>query len=520
MPSGPVEGIYPMISTLDIVPVHPDRDVVMRLLMATPGPVKPGNNTRLLRECQYRFTLDDIDSLVSAKRADLAELVLMSTSDTGLLDEVSRSRTLAVLARAVCRNRHTPPAVLLNYYSDSRKGVSGYARSALAHLLGCSVGDTDALVPAVEEILSCPNKDLLSVLERRCRNTWASVQFSLVMLARYRTTSLTEKMGDALVERAAALSTNHGVSALAAFAASNAVSIGLLMKIASSAPLLRHSARKILLERLDRLSQAQREDVYALFKDPDPFSARLGQHVPAGPYADEMYHFDAALRRFIADCPHLSSEVAAKWAQDLIQASPRLQPQSSPEEFAILAHPGVPTDVLQMVLTGTETRSPLTVRFPVAMQYVADNPNLTLEQQRLMFKLDGASLSSSALRSLASSGHLHSTFASELLDTMVGLEEQPASGTGQSSTKWAGPSVRLARTMLDNPAVPESVVRSVPVRALLGPSWGPVTSGACGLVRLADPLLRDNPSGWTELLTLLPEWDGTVGDLASVVAVV
>lgn len=503
-----------MVSSLNLVPYVDDQELAMGLLLASPRTAASAGPVRhLYHPRHYQFTLADVDRLLAAKRSDLAELVLASTSDVDLLEQVAYRKINGSLARAVCQNLRVPIIVLLHLYQDTRKNVSGAARRELASYLGVTAARSDATIARFQRVMTCPQDVLYDELARLALNqpykTWTAIMAAVPQRAQ----RLPEPVVQLLVSELFVLGSASVARVLPVLVEHQYVTVDLLKKllVEQTHGRTNFAVLRMLVPHLDDLSEEEQELLWSEL-------SRVGVHpgtravMPkvSPEVANDLFSRGGGYRVLAALSGKVSDAAIESWARQWADAaiSDAAEP-SSVSCLSLLSHGAVPAEVVQTVLDRK------TERFPAAAVAAASNPNLTRQQQYQLLNGDPRSVASPAVLKLAQSAHVHPDVVRELIERAT---VQPDASVGPPTRHITEQQrAQVLVNVLANEAVSPSLVASLPAYAVTRKVWDKPASRDRGLAHFLGNEFGSDLDAWLEFLAFLPEWEGTLGDLVNAV---
>lgn len=504
-----------------LLPFVQDREVVRGLLLSAPTPLrKPRSLPVFPPDMKYRFTPDDVAEFVAAKRPDVAEFVLSASPDVDLLTEVAKGPLSIPLARGLCRNPNVPVAVLLQVSNDARSTVAGFARAAVASRLDVPVRDVTAPLRWLRQAFACPAEDLRGVLGQSPPNLAVRGRLAAFRMVLERPDRLPPDAVEWLYGQAAPVSGYAADRLLAGLVSQGYVARPALDEIVSGRvgrPFTMPLAVQALLSQWDELSPELQTRVLQLSMSlligrSAPWPPRL-RTVAAGLSAEqavELFALPGVARLVASCCPALPGEVVAAWAEEFANSAVLGQSPSSDEPVWLLGHPAVSSDVAQRVIHRR-------LSIPRVPECLAVNPNLTVEQQQFLQHFDEGQRSCEVLPHLLSSATVSAMVLREFVDITVAIGSARMSAGFHAFTSQEG---TLLCAVLDNPVTPQSVRESIPAWCVASQSsWlRPVDGeGFAGLEVLLRAAFGSDVSLWREFLLLMPQWEGSLGDLVSAV---
>lgn len=492
-----------------------DRETALALLKQSRQlPTEDRRLSTFFAHASYAFTSSDIEALVELDRADLAELILASSSDTALLEQVGLGDSLSfVLVRGLGANPRTPLRVLLHLSGHSSKQLSSWATRMIGTRIGSLFNDLDSAVEALRQIVGQPVEALLDVLQYWKRILTPGDYDSVSVLALRLFTQAKVTLPADVVEfylsaLGEALESN---SSLAAAYFEQLDKHGVVPDELTSeffhAP-VRVKLHPPVTQAL--LSNLSREDLTGLLRDaslhgtPDLQTAIL-QILPAT-VVEELFADGGELALYVSRSSALSSATVLKWATQWVDSGDG--GGTSQEPVWLLAHPAVPSEVLQSVLEGPAGSDPR------VLQYVMDNPRATPEQLWQAVELSGPGLASDLLPGRADDPETPSEFLSQMTQMILELKDELYSVNETLSRRTH---TSVLRSILQNPNTPLETIASMPAHVLArrpGAAGASICTGMIGVVRLLEARFPNDMSAWREFFVLLPDWEGALGELA------
>lgn len=502
-----------MLGALEVIPFLEERDTVMGLLLSEPGPVRVDIVLPLSLRCGYRFTASDLSCLRAAKRADIADLILASTADVELLEEVSASPVTVSAARAICRNPHVPYRVIAGFHRDSRKGVTQAAVMAVAHRLSVPGKYAGALVGRILGLLSCPDDELIQQLDLVLAKTGGVDGEVAIAVAYERETPLPDDVWERVLEFVNFSRPRHG-RFVRAVARDPRASLQVLLSLQHRCHSV-HSRTLVMEAILDRRAELSREEALAAL-------VQYSQQTQEIPHRYLELVTDADIPMLLAEEEDFASATVAF-------ASGRV-PESTMSELvnSFLGdsqNPALASALLLARMSGGRlTRSgfaawqfthpelahvdaALAAGRPMAdlSRALARNPRLTKEMQMKLLGPPESMFVSGTVDSLMANPGVHPDVAEVVVDTIVGAHES------RQFPLWSV--TRCASEMFRNSNIPRSITGRLPASLLNGYLYAQRLEEVTYFLRGE---LGADPRMWREFFALLPEWEGSIGDLAGV----
>lgn len=490
------------MDAIDVALNVSSRATVMALLKSTTRPVSKLDYERSANPCGYTFTGGDIDEFLRIRRPDLAELVVAATGNVDLLYDVcDRPMPVSVL-QAVCRNAAAPADLLVLLYCESRKGVVSAARSALANRMRVPASRADSPAALLRDLLLGPEEDVAGLLARFYRLEPDSAAEYATEAVLERPTPLPDEVWNLISAGNWCRVTRLGSSALTAKIARHPrMTVGDLKAIMSR---VRHrsSAFDVADALLAKLEPGS-DDWLTLMWD---CSSRM--HTRTVKEHAQYLTFEQALEmsRRGQTTPEGLAFASGKLPDEMFRK--RVQrwlddPSASVPPPVVLKSPAVAGELLDACVVRAKKQRE-------AYVHLQCNPAFSEEAQLkwLTLELDCANL--------AASRHVARSTA-ELLVRQASKFAKDS--TGSAYIPW---SVRNAVVALfANDSVDADVRLGLPAQ-LLGSvvstlhSTGSMPS-ASGYrsIRFLDEQLGCDAEAWKVFLGLLPEWEGTLGELVS-----
>lgn len=489
------------MDVLDVVPHLQDRGTVLELLKSTTRPFKPHVSRSLDWTQGYSPTFADVEELMGEKRADLAELILESTADTNVLYAASQSKLTVALLKAVCRNRHTPLDLLVFLYCDSRKSLSQAAQAAIAGRMQVFVNRSDDLVELLVEAVNCPEGDLPKLLASARRDWPVNALDTLLTAVIERPEPVSRQVWSHVVssdwrwmER---FSRGRALAALAPHPFMTVENLESLLVLTRYRAPRRH-VLTALLEKLPPSSERWLEVLLDLASDG---SAGVGTYAPRMERGTAL----ELLRSGRVGAPeaallsgHLTTDEVRDWVYEW-----SVNPGESRIAALFLEHPALDTALIERCLAVTKTASYL-------RSALAKNPSLSEEQQVRLAMSDAH-----VVTDLARNPQLTLEGAAAIVHKVCQqVEDLAASRGGHSRVPW---SARTPLTvLLGNASVPERHRLATPA-SLLCTRQHELALALGTLVPELDRRFASDASTWRTFLGLLPEWEGSIGDLVAAV---
>ena len=504
-----------MLGALHAIPFLKDRETVMGLLISEPGPVRNADPLPLSIDGGYRFTVEDVRQLIAQKRSDLAELILASTPDTSLLEDVAAQPVTAALARSICKNGHTPVRVLAAFHADPRKGVSQAAVMAMAHRMGMHGKHAAPVVNRVLTVLTCEDAALAGVLRGLLDGPRMFGVEMAAAVAFERSTPVPDDAWEVIQEFVSFINPR-----------SLALVKGLMRDERTTVELIESLMRRchtalahqwMLKTLLERRSELDYDRALALLTRyaahtssiPQDYLSIVEESSIAGLLANEEDYAAASVAFASGMVPaEVMEELVECWLARADQAVPSAAVFMAGVQGGRLTRSGlaaanlaaVPQRYVDSALAGGRTTLNLA-------RALASNPRLTKEAQEQILSVSHSDPMSPLLRALACNQGIDEDVAQVLVQKVCESYE------GISGPSWA--LMRFSTELFENPGIPARILRRLPTRALV--EGGYVHAERVrAIVSFLSYELGQDPHLWREFLTLLPEWEGSIGDLADV----
>lgn len=491
------------MDVIDVVPHVRDRFTAMSLLRSTSAPFKAHCSRPLLDGSGYRFTITDVEEFISSRRADLAELVIEGTSDVNMLYDVSRMKVPVPILKAVCRNRHTPAELLLFLFCDSRKGVTSAAKSALAGHMSVVARYADDMIMQLRELVYCPDEELAGRLAAVFR-TWPSRALNYAIAAVFeRPTPFTDEAWAQIVGANWSWVGNFATAKVAGLVAEHPRTSVEDLEVILGRVRFRGQRSVVQKALLNKLESGSARWLEVLSRDDSTgFASKLGVTEQAKlltpVQAREFLRRTGVPALIAAESGQLSDDDIALWAREWGQA---VEPSYGPVPVSLLSSSAVAGKTLEVCLNRADGAS-------AALQHLALNPGLTVDMQMRMVD-DGP-----ARPFLARNPMLMREVAEAVM--RVVLDPAPGGAAHSGYVPWRAQGPLMA--LLANGGLDDDVRLGIPAVAVRSPRYD-VSDVLAPAIAFLDGKLGYDAEAWRSFLGLLPEWEGSVGDLVRVVTV-
>lgn len=481
------------LHALDVASHVAQQATALALLTSTPQRSPHARHAHLGLSTEHHFTYPDVEYLLSVRRTDLAALVVASSSDINLLYAVSRTKTTTPILAALCSNPHTPTDLLLFLYRDTRKGVVAAARTTLGKRLHPS--KVDRYADCLTDLAFGPEENIPRHLNTILRDAPGGVIDAALELLLERPGAVNDTTWDMISAHQWAHVTLYTPDTLIRRLVTHPRATVADLEILLTR--LRYALGSLWVAEalLDRLTAGSPRwfDMLALCSAWGR-STNVSAHATAltAQQATDLFRRGIREAKVAIASGHLPDA-------ELLDAVTRWATHHGGLDYVplpALASPLVDGDLLHRCINQAARTTP-------ALNYLAQNPNVP-EHTKLAWlaggQIDVDSLVEDPLSAELSEqiGHL--------------LHKHVADSRHGQPLRWLTKMGMVA--LLASAHVPAHVRLAVPVDTLTWLAERPSTDTCLrDVIRFLDAHLGGGPEEWQMFLRLLPEWEGSIGDL-------
>lgn len=435
----------------------------------------------------YPVTRDNLDELERTGRSDIAEFLISTVAAPELLTRIvndagPQNWLLAVTGhRAASTRTRLRAAVLLQ-----GTHLAEPAQENVAEVLRTHPQDVPQALQYAHALLAAPDSDLPHILEQI--RTWdpttcGDATSALATLTLDREHPLTEETWQALL----AIAARNPLLIVEEISRSGKASTSAMLELLH-APLDSAGAAFALIELLHRNVPAHPNDYPALLQADDrgwlnEFTAAINNT----DHAWRMLEHEGTPARAAIESGHLpDSAVNLLLAEALSNGTNARVPTRRAVVLSAAARHATDPDLLEQAVTAIE-QDP----FCDLVDHVVRNPHLTSGQQARL-------------------AELHNSFLPFALAQNPNLDLDVAR---RLANRYSTPAVDTWMSITSNPHLPMETRQSMPAPVAVQAVQDRV-SGMGAIVQVLEGELGADLQRWREFEQMLPEWHGTIGELA------